>query len=145
MPPASHTDITFPTINRRKGVTILEVTVAALLLGTLMMVCLHLLSATSAQRRALDQRQAAIIELSNEMERLTALPWTELTRLKPADERISPWAQAILPEAKLTVELAAPAGDPAARRITASLRWQDHNGRFLPPVTLTAWKYKRLD
>ena len=129
----------------RKGVTILEVTVAAVLLGTLMMVCLHLLSAASAQRRALDQRQAAIIELSNEMERLSALPWTELTRLKPADERISPWAQAILPEAKLTVELAAPAGDPAARRITASLRWQDPNGRFLPPVTLTAWKYKSPD
>jgi len=129
----------------RKGVTILEVTVAAVLLGTLMMVCLHLLSAATAQRRALDQRQAAIIELSNEMERLSALPWAELTRLKPADERISPWAQAILPEAKLTVELAAPTNDPDARRITASLRWQDPNGRFLPPVTLTAWKYKRAD
>ena len=125
----------------RKGVTILEATVAAALLGTLMMVCLHLLSATSAQRRALDQRQAAVIELSNEMERLTALPWAEMTRLKPADERISPWARAILPEAKLKVELATPAGDPAARRITTSLRWQDRNGEFLSPVTLTAWRY----
>jgi len=125
----------------RKGVTIFEATVAAALLGTLMTVCLHLLSATTAQRRALDQRQTAIIELSNEMERLTALPLTELEQLKAAGEQISPWTGAILPGAKLTVELATPAGEPAARRITASLRWQDRNGEPLPPVTLTAWRY----
>ena len=43
----------------RRGMTLLELAVAGTLLGTLLVVCLQLLQATAAQRRAADQRQLA--------------------------------------------------------------------------------------
>ena len=61
----------------RRGMTLLELVVAGALLGTLLVVCLQLLAATAAQRRAADQRQLAVLEVGNVMERLAARPWAD--------------------------------------------------------------------
>ena len=45
----------------RRGMMMLEAIVAGTLLGTLLVICLQLLSAAAAQRRAADQRQCAIL------------------------------------------------------------------------------------
>ena len=63
----------------RRGMTLLELAVAGTLLGTLLVVCLQLLQATAAQRRAADQRQLALLEVGNVLERLAARPWADLT------------------------------------------------------------------
>ena len=64
---------------KRRGTTILELAVAGALIGALLVVCLQLLAATAAGRRAADQQQCAILELDNVMERVVARPWAELT------------------------------------------------------------------
>ena len=132
-----------PLTLARGGATILEMTVAAALVGTLLMLCLHLVSATAAQRRAMEQRQAAIFDLANVMERLTARPWQQLTPETAAKEEVAPATADLLPKAELKVAIVAPSNDPAAKRITASLRWQNRGGQFVEPLTLTAWRYNR--
>jgi hypothetical protein len=123
---------------------LLEAIIAGVLLGALLTLTLHLLAAAAAGRRAADARRCAIEELGNVMERVTARPWAELTTaaLARKQETLSASAADELPGAELKIEVAADAKDPGAKRITATIRWQDAGGRFLAPATLTTWKYK---
>ncbi len=124
---------------------LIELAVAGALLGTLLVVCLQLVSAALAQRRAADQRQCALVELGNVMEQVTARPWAELTTARLSQERLPPSAERQLPGAQLKIEVFTSADQPNAKRITAALRWPDRSGRLLAPVTLTTWRYKILD
>jgi hypothetical protein len=123
--------------------TLLELAVAAAMLATLLAVCVQLLGAMAAQRRAADQRQLALFEVSNVIERAAARAWNDLTPEALAAEKLSPAAIEELPEAELKVEMSIPQSEPNAKRITVSLRWQDRKGNFLPPLKLTTWKYRR--
>jgi hypothetical protein len=123
--------------------TMMELAVAGTLLGTLLVVGLQLLQATAAQRHAEDQRQLALFEVGNVLERLSTRPWADLTAKTVADEKPSAWLGNRLPGAELTVEVAVSAAEPAAKRIAVSLRWQDRGGRYLPPVRITTWRFPR--
>ena len=120
----------------------IELVVAGAIVGTLLVVCLQLLSAAAAQRRAADQRQCALVELGNVMEQIAARPWAELTTAALSHEKLSPSADGQLPGAELKIEVFTSADEPGAKRITAALRWQDRSGQLLAPVTLTTWRYK---
>lgn len=125
----------------RRGGMMIELVVAGILAGALLVVCLQLLSGVLAQRRASDMRQCALMELDNIMERLTARPWDELTADSLSREKLSSWATRQLPGAELKIAVTTPSDDPNAKRIAASLRWQDRSGRLLAPMILTTWKY----
>jgi hypothetical protein len=120
----------------------MEVVVAGVLLGTLLVVCVQLLGAAAAQRRAADQRQCALAELANVMEQLAARPWTELTAAATAQEKLSTSAERQLPGAELTIEISTEAKEPDAKRITATLRWQGRSGQLLAPLTVATWRYR---
>ena len=126
----------------RRGTMILELVVAGALLGTLLVVCLEMFSAAAAQRRAADQRNCAVLELGNVMERVAARPWAELTTSAVARERLSPSAAGQLPAAELKIEVSTPPAEPAAKQITAALRWEDRSRRLVAPLRLTTWKYR---
>jgi Tfp pilus assembly protein PilV len=125
----------------RRGMMMLEAMVAGVLLGTLLVVCLQMLSAAVVQRRAADQRQCAVLELSNVMERIAARPWANLTTAVVAQEKLSPSADGQLPGAELKIEVSTDAKDPNAKRITATLRWHDRSGQLGAPMTLSTWRY----
>jgi hypothetical protein len=124
----------------RRGIAVMELVVAGALLGALMVVCLQLLMATNGQRRATEQRQLAVLEVENAMERLAALPWGEL-KAGMAAPKLSPSAHSSLPGAELKVEVTSPAAEPAAKRIVVSLRWQDRAGQFVSPIKIATWRW----
>ena len=126
----------------RRGMMMLEALVAGTLLGTLLVVCLQLLSAAAAQRHAADQRQCAILELANVMERVAARPWAELTTAAVTQEKLSPSALDQLPGAELKLQIYTDTTDPDANRITATLRWQDRGGQLVAPIKLTTWRFR---
>jgi hypothetical protein len=123
----------------------IELAVAGALVGTLLVVGLQLIAAATAQHRAADQRQCALLELGNIMEQITARPWAELTTAALSKEKLSPSVGSQLPGAELKIEVSTSAADPDAKRIAVALRWQDRSGQFVAPVTLTTWRYKVLD
>jgi len=128
----------------RRGMTLLELAVAGALLGTLLVVCLQLLAATAAQRRAADQRQLAVLEVENAMERLAARPWAELTP-QAAAPQLSPSVRNRLPGAEWKIEVTPSPAEPLAKRIAVSLRWQDHAGQFVNPVRIVTWRWKEKE
>jgi hypothetical protein len=125
----------------RRGIAVLELVVASALLGTLLIVCLQLLSVAAAQRRAADERQLALIEASNVVERLAVRPWNELTPKMPLPQ-LSPAVGSRLPGSELSVEVTAPDAQPDLKRIVVSLRWQDRAGQYVSPVKITTWRWK---
>jgi Tfp pilus assembly protein PilE len=125
----------------RRGATMLEMIVASALLGTLLVVTLQLCAATAAQRQAAARRQCASLELANVMERVAARPWSELNTAALAAEHVSPSAGAQLPGAELKIAVVTPAGEPQAKRLTATVRWQDR-GRPPQLLRLTTWRYR---
>ena len=129
----------------RRGTTIIELTVAGAILGTLMVVGLQMLTAVAAQRRAIDQQQFATLELANVMERMAARPWSELTPQAAAQEQLSSAIRSRLPGAELKVDVSTSDVEPDAKRIVVSLRWQNRAGVLLPPLTITTWKYRPHD
>jgi hypothetical protein len=126
----------------RRGIVLLEMAVAGALLGTLLFVCLQLLAATAAQRRAAEQRQLALFELENAMERVAARPWAELTPETVVAPPLSPSLRDRLPAAELKVEVTPASPEPNAKRIAVSLRWQDRAGQFTEPVRIVTWRWK---
>ncbi len=128
----------------RRGTTILELLFAGALLATLMTVCLQMLAATAAQHRAAEDRQTAIREAANLMERLGAISFDDLTPQRVAQVQLSQQARRALPGGELEIELNGPADQPAVKRIVVLLRWQDKTGRFVRPVRLVAWRYEGI-
>jgi Tfp pilus assembly protein PilE len=129
----------------KRGSMLLETAVACVLLAALAGVCLKSFAAAAAQRLAIDQRQIALREAANLMEKLTVMPWDEVD--KTADKPFVEAAQKLLPKeldgAELQVEVTPAEGEPAAKRLAVTIRWQDKDNQWAQPVRLTAWRYRR--
>jgi type II secretory pathway pseudopilin PulG len=129
----------------RRGYSMIELLVAAGLLATLLTVCVQLSGVASAEQRALRQRQAAMNEAANVLERLSIRPWNALTDKDLGDLPLSAAARQSLPAAKLEVHVAQSAGQSGARRISVHIRWPDRDGRPEQTVRLTAWRYRAVE
>lgn len=149
---------------KRHGSMLVELMVAATVLGAAAALCVELLGTAVAQRRANADRQLAAQEAANLMERLAAMPLAELKSDKARQTPLSP-AAGCLSGAKADIEItaveiavpkgAAPEsakpesaasknaaeGEPKAVRVSVAVRWEDRNGRPQPPVRLVAWRY----
>lgn len=123
--------------------TLLETIVAAAMLTGMMTVCLQMLSVVAAQHRATETRQLAIREAANVMERLSAMPWDELTTETLEAEKLSESASRRLTGAELTIDVTESSDPLDEKRIALSIRWKDRAGQFIRPVKLTAWRVRR--
>jgi hypothetical protein len=114
--------------------------VAFTLLGSVLTVATPLVVRHSRLLTAHSEYQLALEEVSNQLERLTALPAAELPS---AVEALQPseFAAAHLHGAQLKAELTeADRGE----RLTLRLAW-DEPQRHAAPVALSAWIYRRAD
>jgi hypothetical protein len=147
---------------KRRGFLLTEMIVATVLLMALTMLCVKYFSVTATQRMALDQRQTALHEAANIMERLSTKPWDDLTPEKLSEISLSPELKSALPEGELKINLveqpsrllseteqSSPLPNNAGvtpasqcKRITITIRWQDRSGQWTQPVRLVAWRYR---
>jgi type II secretory pathway pseudopilin PulG len=126
----------------RRGVSLIELTVAALLLGTVFAALGPVLHGIRQQREQARQRQVAVLELANQAERLALRSWEELTPERLQQIELSETARQTLRQASLRVALAEEA-EPLARRITLELSWSDPAGRAVAPLRVVVWRYPR--
>jgi len=120
----------------------MEITAAGAVLAVLLTVSLQMLAATAARRRAVEDRQTALVEAANAMERLAAVPWEEVTDEDLAEMQLSEPAQKVLRRGTLAVDVRKAGGEPEAKRIAVTVAWQDGSGNPQRPVTLVAWRYR---
>jgi type II secretory pathway pseudopilin PulG len=129
---------------RRRGVTILELSIAIILVGAVLAGIAQLLSAVSAQQRESERRLAALHEAANQMERLATLAWSELTSEGMGPRELSPEAAAALPQGSLRILVTDAAGGADSiegKRVSVEVAWRNSAGREVKPVRLAAWRF----
>lgn len=122
------------TCYRRRGVTTVETVVAFALLASVTAVSTQLTIAHGRVLKSQRNYRLALDELSNQLERLGALPPEELS---PAVEQlaVSPATRERLPGAEIRGEVST---SELGRRLTLEIWWDEPN-RQAAPVRLTAW------
>jgi len=117
----------------RRAFTLIEMTVAATLLGVLLAALGQFLSRWEAARRAASERTFALRSLENVLEQ------TSVGTAEPADLLAELHIESRLNAPQLELTRGAP-DDLGLVPITVSLSWQNAQGQWVSPVTLTTWQ-----
>jgi Tfp pilus assembly protein PilE len=125
-----------------RGFTLLEVIVSGALLGAVLIVSAHMVWSIARQREAILDRQTALSEAGNVMERLFARPWDDLSDEAVRGLRPSVDFQRALPGGKLSIELTSLTDDPAAKRILVKVSWIHEPDQPDRSVQLVALRYQ---
>jgi Tfp pilus assembly protein PilV len=121
--------------------TLFELTVALFIVSTALVAIVQLVAMTASQRRTLDQRRIAELEVANQAERMALLPWEQASPEKLTTWEPSANLMTALPQAKCAVAVAEEAGPPVARRIRLKVTWTNPAGQEMQPAALTMWKF----
>ena len=125
-----------------RGFTLLEVVIAGTLLGAVLIVSARMIWSVARQREAILDRQTALCEAGNVMERLFARPWGDLSDDAVKGVRLSDDFQRALPGGELTIQLIGLTEDPPAKRILVKVSWSHDPDRPQRSVQLVALKYQ---
>ena len=130
------------TKQQRHGFTLLEIVVSGALLAVVLTVSARMVWTIARQREAILDRQTALCEAGNVMERIFARPWDQLSDEALQSVRPSDDFQRALPGGKLSIELTSLAEDPAAKRILVKLSWMHEPDQPDRSVQLVALRYQ---
>lgn len=125
----------------RRGITIVELVAALVLLGVAYSLTVSMLASVALQRRSAEQQQVALQHAANLLERTAARSWADLPtgRLSTPDPPAN--LTAVLPELDQRVEVTETKQDENAKRVTVTLSWRNRAGQIVAPVQLTTWIY----
>lgn len=134
---------------RRSGLTVLELVVTLVLLGTVATCAIPPLRAVQLQRREHDRRELALQEAANLLERFTVRGWEAVDPSAAAELTLSEEAAARLPEALLQVTVSSSDAttdtEPSRKAITVELSWKNAAGQQVQPVRLTTFLFRKGD
>lgn len=125
----------------RLGGSIVECTVALVILATAMASAAQWAVAAKTQQRLAAQRQIACQEAGNLMERVFALPPAELDDQHLSALKLSRTARQRLPSVRHTLTMDSDEQRPGGKRIVVEIQWTSRPGHWARPVRLVAWRY----
>ena len=128
---------------KRRGVSLIEIAVATILLATLITISLQFLVRGRLQRGAVERREAALQAAGNAMQHLTALDWAEVTPEAAATIALDPDAAAATGGGSVKASVDAVPAEGAAKRIVVEIHIPQHGGGEQARVRLTSWVYQR--
>jgi len=126
-----------------KGFTLVELIACTVLLGTVMVTMTPLLAWVGSARRDAAQRQVALAEAANILERFAAEDWETITAQQSEAISLSEACREGLRDPALRVSVVESSREPPSKRITVELDWQNRVGDRLSPVRLAAWVYRQ--
>lgn len=128
---------------RLEAFTLLELTVAAALIGALLVTTLQMLHALddfrkNSQRRIYAQQAVAVVS-----EQIANMRWNDLTTETAQEIKIPDRLLPYVSGGKLIVEVTEEA-NPTAKRVSTTMNWEDRKGRATAPIRLTTWVFPPL-
>jgi prepilin-type N-terminal cleavage/methylation domain-containing protein len=126
---------------RRRGLTLLEVSMAAAMLCVLMLIAVQMFWAVTTKQPAAERHALALEAVQALAEQIGNMRWNELTTPSVGQIQMPASASAHLPGAKLAVDLTEEVEPIAAKRVTVELTWNNPPGRPARPVRLTCWAF----
>lgn len=125
----------------RRGATMIEITVAMVVLLVFVVSVTKTLIAVQSQSRHNHRRLVAIQEAANVMERVFATPWDQLASDRFAELEASASAQTQLPNASVDIVIGE-AREPAGKHITVTIAWTSTNAGQRESTQLVAWRFQ---
>jgi hypothetical protein len=125
--------------------SLLEITLAAGLLGILMTVSVQMLRVMGDRQRAAERRAAALQTVQALAETLGNMPWDELSDSAANEIAIPESMSKYLPGAKLSVTVNDESEPIVAKRVMLELHWNNPRGQSPAPVRLTTWVFPDAD
>lgn len=126
----------------RRGMSLLEITLAAGLLGVLMTVSVQMLRVMGDRQRAAERRAAALQTVQALAEQLENMPWDQLTASAADKIAIPDTISRYLPGAKLSVTVSEAREPVVAKRLMLELKWNGPRGQPVAPVQVTTWAFR---
>ena len=126
----------------RRGMTLIETTVAMVVLGAAILAVAQLVAHISLQRLVAERAALAHEEAANRMEQLFALPWKTLGDESATELQLSDACLQRLPSPELKISVGPPDGKPVQRKIRVEVTWADVSGQHRHNASLTAWRYE---
>jgi type II secretory pathway pseudopilin PulG len=129
---------------KRGGFTLVEATVAAVLMSALLVLLGQAIGWVALAQRQADRRQIALLEASNVLEQVTALAFDAIDLESVKTIGLSADARELLGADALHVDVQADNVTPAAKRVIVEVQFGE---RQTPEaaVRLTTWVYARGD
>jgi type II secretory pathway pseudopilin PulG len=124
-----------------RGITLLEITVAAGILALLVSTSIQMLRVVSTQQRAADRHAVAVQTINALAEQLGNLPWNELTPEAAKQVAIPAAVAPHLPGAKLVASVYDEQDGTAAKRVAIELTWNMPSGQPAGPVRIISWSF----
>jgi Tfp pilus assembly protein PilV len=126
---------------RRRGLSLLELTVALFVMTAAMTAIVQLLAMAARQRRMIEARRVALAEVTNQAEQIVLRDWKEFEPGQARQWDLSANAKTSLPQATATIEVRESQEPLSAKQIRLMIRSSDSTGQSVELADLTVWKY----
>jgi len=124
----------------RDGFTVIELLAATALLGVVVVTFAPLMAWINAERQAAYQRQVALEEACNVLERISTAPWEAVDKERIETFEISSVGAKLLRDHRLVLSIDEKT-EPVSKRLSLVLDWKSRSGERVAPVRLTTWLY----
>lgn len=125
----------------KRGFSLIEMLVAIGLLSFVAIALAQGITLSIRQRQQLHQRLVLNQAAANLAERVTMIPWADLSDERLAEIQLDAATLAVWPELKLALRITDDAGPPTGKRILISLQPAARHGTAPPPTELVVWRF----
>lgn len=126
---------------RRRGYLLVEVFVACTILAALFALVVQMVSTTSQERRATERRAIALEQAANLLERISEIPFEQLSVELLDDVALPDDAARLLAENEVRWTVEDQRSELPTKRVQIELVWHAPHGRPDAPVRLSAWVF----
>jgi len=127
-------------VEARRGVTLIELTIAVAIFAVLLTTTMKMIMAASNQVRANERRHIALQAAQAISEQIENIPWEQISTDAASQFPLPEAAVSHLPGAKLNVAVN-DEKDPLAKRIAVEITWNGRSAERAGPVRLTSWAF----
>jgi len=130
-------------IGRRRGMTIFEVAVSAVVLGAVVTTAAQLVQWSVTLHQVALKKRCALEAATTVLDRLSARPWSALTPEWAKDTSLPAEVKDFLVDPRITASVAEEKSDsPAGKKISVEISWAERAGKRAQRVQLTTWVFQ---
>ncbi len=131
------------TLRPRRGLTIFEVTVSAVVLGAVITTAAQLVQWSVRLHQVALQKRCALEAATSLLDRLSARPWSTITAASAKDEALPTEVRNFLVDPQLHVAVAENKSEsPREKTISVEVSWAERAGQRTQRVNLTTWVFQ---
>jgi Tfp pilus assembly protein PilV len=127
----------------RRGMTIFEVAVSAVVLGAAVTTAAQLVQWSVSLHQVALKKHCALEAATTVLDRLSTRPWSAVTPESAKDTALPAEVKDFLHDPQLTVSVTEDKADlPRGKRIAVEISWARRDGKHTQQVQLTTWVFQ---